>query len=300
VVVLFLAVLDLLLVGATAGLAFRRGRALDERELALRNMAYRRGFRLLGLAAVIEIVLLIVEEIALSAGQAGPIFSAVSNGISGRALVALLELLLMTPTMVIAWTDVDRDADELPVTLPGGRRLWLILPVLAAAWLALVAAAPEQTATASTNTSWSTSFQGASCAHFAGGRIVGAQFGASVGMRVEVCWNGSDAFVDGDPAIPLPQSAVDALEAEIPPAERGSLPDPNQLGSGDSGISACGADNLDDFETVSATRCSGVIDSGGTLHYSVTATVAGPVGLGRHDVTLTLVVDRNGHVLQRP
>jgi hypothetical protein len=137
--------------------------------------------------------------------------------------------------------------------------------------------------------------QGASCAPFAAGRIVDAEFGATVGMRVGVCWNGHDAFVWGDPRISLPQSAIAGL----------AVPAGVDLGAGDlnpaqSDITACGADNLDDFATVSGTSCTGVIDSAGTLHYSVRARVSAPFGLGQRDVILTLVVDRNGHVLQGP
>jgi hypothetical protein len=66
------------------------------------------------------------------------------------------------------------------------------------------------------------------------------------------------------------------------------------------GGASCGADNLDDFATVSATSCTGVIDSAGTLHYSVHARVSAPFGIGQRDVTLMLVVDRNGHVFERP
>ena len=299
--VLLLIGLDVVLIQATAGLAFTRRRALDERERALRDLAYRRGFRLLGLAMVLEVVVLIATDILafyLGGGAlAGLGLNAVDNGITGRALVALLELLVMMPTMVIAWVDGDRDEDEVLHAARRGWLAWLTLPAVALAWLILVAVGPEQVAAASRNSSLH-SLQGASCSHFAGGRIVGAQFGATVGMRVEVCWNGRDAFVVGDPSIPLPQSAIDGIEAPVPPSERASLP--TDLNPAQPDITACGSDNLDDFATVSVTRCAGVIDDAGTLHYSVRARVAGPFGIGQRDVTLTLVVDRNGRVLEQP
>ena len=189
-----------------------------------------------------------------------------------------------------------RVTDELPPGSPRRGLAWLAPPAVAAAWLVLLAVGPEQTAAASRNSS-SFSLQGASCAPFAGGRIVGTEFGATVGMRVGVCWNGHDAFVYGDPNIPLPPSAIAALEmpqgVDLGPG--GSNANPAQLD-----ITSCGADNLDDFATVSATSCTAVIDSTGTLHYTVHARVSAPFGIGQHDVTLSLVVDRNGHVLERP
>jgi hypothetical protein len=197
---------------------------------------------------------------------------------------------------VIAWVDPDRVTDEAPA---GSRRrglAWLALAAVAAAWLVLMAVGPEQAAAATRNTS-SFSLEGASCAPFAGGRIVGTEFGATVAMRVGVCWNGHDAFVFGDPTIPLPPSAIAALG--VPPGidlgPAGSYANPAQPQ-----LTSCGADNLDDFATVSATSCTAVIDSAGTLHYAVHARVSAPFGIAQHDVTLSLVVDRNGRVLQRP
>jgi hypothetical protein len=298
-VVLLLVGLDVALIRATDALAFTQ-RALDERERALRDMAYRRGFRLLGLAFVVEILVLTatgILEFYIDGNGHGLATAAVDNGITGRALVAVLEALLMLPTVVVAWVDPDRVADDMPATMPRHRLAWLTLPAVAVAWLALVAVGPEQAAAASRSHSSSFSVQGASCAPFAAGRIVDAEFGATVGMRVGVCWNGHDAFVWGDPGIPLPQSAIAGMA--VPPGlDIG--PGGSDVNPAQSDITACGADNLDDFATVSAINCTGVIDAAGTLHYSVRARVSAPLGIGQRDVTLTLVVDRNGHVLERP
>jgi hypothetical protein len=298
-VALLLAGLDVALIGATDALAFTNRRALDERERALRDMAYRRGFRILGLAFVVEILILIATSILsyyISGAAHGLATSVVDSGIPGRALVGLLEALIMLPTLVIAWVDPDRVTDEVPGRSPSHRLGWLALPAVAAAWLLLMAVGPEQAAAASRNTG-SFGLEGASCAPFAGGRIVGAEFGATVGMRVGVCWKGHDAFVFGDPNIALPRSAIAAIG--VPPGiDVGpGGPDANPA---DPQITSCGADNLDDFATVSATNCTGAIDSAGTLHYTVHARVSAPFGIGQRDVTLSLVVDRNGHVLQRP
>ncbi len=298
-VVLVLAGLDVLLVRATGGLAFARARNLDERERALRDLAYRRGFRLLGLGALLEVVVLMASAFLttiLLPGHSGIGDSAVNNGVSGRGLVILIELLVMTPTLVIAWVQADGESDEAGDGRRRARLAWLALPVVVAAWLALILLAPEQVVTAS-NASLASGVQGATCTYVATGHMVGAEFGATVSMRVEVCWNGQDAFVAGDPAIPLPASAAAAVEAGIPPADRPPLSDVNTLFPD---LSGCGQDNTEDFATVVSTTCAGVTDAGGTLHYSVRAVVSGPLGIGRHDVTLTLVVDRTGRVLQRP
>jgi hypothetical protein len=165
--------------------------------------------------------------------------------------------------------------------------------------VALLTIGPEQAVPASSNVTF-VSTQGATCNHFAGGRLIDAEFGATVGMRAEVCWNGHDAWVIGDPRMPLPQSAIDGMLAAMPPEARAGATDPSLLNPDDPDLSGCGLDNSGDFATVSPTNCTGHIDSAGTLHYSVHAVVSGPFGVGRHDVTLSLVVDRNGRVLQRP
>jgi hypothetical protein len=165
--------------------------------------------------------------------------------------------------------------------------LVLVLPAIAAAWLLAVAVAPSQAAEASTNWQISgPSLAGASCRHFAAGRVVGAGFGGLVGLRAEVCWNGRQAFLFGDPAAPPPPGVIPAELGGMPP-----IPD----------LTACGVDNQDDFATVSGTRCTATTDPDGTLHYSVHARVAPvPFGIAARDVALTLVVTRDGRVLEAP
>jgi hypothetical protein len=297
-VVLCLVVLDLLLVRATAGLAFTRRTTLDERESALRDHAYRRGFRLLGVALAVELLIVIATaylSFALSnLGQNGAFSGStqLNNVITGRGLTAIIELLVMLPTLMIAWADPDHEA---PGREPVRRAalLWLSVPALAAAWLLVVSTAPEQATAASTNSS-SFGLAGATCAQFSAGRIVGSQFGATVGLRVGVCWNGTTAFVTNDPSIPLPPSALAAMG--VPSGTPANFFNP-----ADVSITACGADNLDDFATVSGVTCRSTVDAAGTLDYTVRAHVSAlPVGIGQRDVTMTLVVDRNGRVLARP
>ncbi len=208
--VLLLVGLDVALITATDALAFTRRRSLDERERALRDMAYRRGFRLLGLAFAVEILIVIATGIAsfyISGAGHGLGTPLVDSGISGRALIGLLELLVMLPTLVIAWVDPDRVTDETPASSTRRVLAWLALPAVAAAWLVLLAVGPAAGRRRAAQYIILQS-RGSELRPIRRGRIVGAEFGATVGMRVGVCWNGHDAFVYGDPNIPLPPSAI--------------------------------------------------------------------------------------------
>ena len=299
VIVLVLAGLDAALVGVTGGLVFTR-RPLDERESALRDFAYRRGFRLLGLALAVAIVLFIVGSslsVSLRSGSpGGPAFPELNNVVTGRGLVAMLELLVMLPTLMVAWTDVGQaDADSVePERRPYLVALLALLSV-ACAWLLLIILAPEQAVGPgpNANSSGDSGLQGSACMHVVAGRMIGGEFGATVGMRVEACWNRTVAYVWADPSIPLPRSVVAA--ANLPPgapadAMNPSLPD----------LTSCTADEVDDFAYISQT-CTAVIDAAGTLHYTVRAHVSAlPGGIGGRDVSLVLVVTREGRVLASP
>ena len=309
--VLVLVGLDVVLLNSTDGLAFARSRSLDERQRALRDRAYRLGFRLLGLA----FVLLLVASILVAALEAfvaqdatGPVTAQLDSGLSGRMLVAIVELLVMMPTLVIAWVapdPVDEEAAELPSASTRRRRnaraIWLSLPVVAATWICVAAVTPVQTAVAATNFSVGFEMSGATCRHVVAGRIVGAEFGATVGLRAEVCWNHTDAFVVGDPAFPLPTSAVAGLGPPgVSPPPAASM-DPSGFNRADPSLTECGGDSSDDFAALSSLRCSATIDSAGTLHYGVHAHVSVlPFSIGARDITMSLVVDRDGRILAQP
>jgi hypothetical protein len=297
IAVLVLVALDAVLISITGGLAFAR-RPLDERESALRDFAYRRGFRLLGLALAVELVLYIASSYltySLAAGsQGGPSSPELNNVITGRGLVAMLELLVMLPTLMVAWTNVDEaDRDG------AGPRRWSVrdtgLALLATivAWLVLVALAPEQAVGPNANSSSGGGPQGSVCTHVVSGRMVGAEFGATVAMRVEACWNGTVAFVWGDASIPLPRSVAAAMQ--LPPGAPADVVDPSFPF-----LTSCTGDNVDDFASVAQT-CSATFDAAGTLHYTVRAHVTAlPGGIGARDLTLVLVVTRDGRVITSP
>src|SRR6202035_5721918 len=94
--------LDALLGIMTGWLAFQPTSRLDERQRALRDRAYRMAFRLVGAGVVLMLGLYIVGVILDSILNAGPSPST-SDGFSARTILALVELLIITPTGVVAW-----------------------------------------------------------------------------------------------------------------------------------------------------------------------------------------------------
>ena len=121
--------------------------------------------------------------------------------------------------------------------------------------------------------------------------MIGAEFGGTVGLRAYVCWNGTDAFVWGDPNLPLPAS----LNRNFKPFTAHDFDAAMTLETG------CGLDNVSDFAAVGQTTCAERIDASGTMHYTVSARVSPiPFGIASREVTLDLVVTRTGKVLERP
>jgi hypothetical protein len=299
-----LAGLDILLLQATAWLAFHRASGLDERQIILRDLAYRRGFRWIGLAMVLFYVLWLGSDIAVTVVSATtsqfsiPAFSAVNTGIPGRIVIAMAELLLMLPTCVIAWReDGGGDTDGVADGTERDRRrawvAWLVLPGIIAAWFAAVVWLPLQSAPHGSFSSSGGGPSGTTCQTYAGGVMVGAEFGASVGLRANVCWDGSVAYVSGNPSLPLPASVVhDYSVPEFTPSASDINPAQPML-------SGCGLDNLSDFAAVGQTTCTERIDANGTLHYAVTARVSPlPFGIASREVSVDLVVTRTGRVLE--
>lgn len=270
--VLALVALDVALIRVTGGLAFARRASLDERLASVRDLAYRRGFRLLGLGVVLALVGSAIGTYITFVAETA---SQVDGGIGGRLLVALAELVVIMPTLVLAWSRATRQPG------PIGLRWALAVPAVAAAWLLYVGWTPAQTAPASRSFSADSSATDSTCQHFVAGRVVGAGLGATVGLRAEVCWNGRQAFVIGDPGLPLPD---------------GVAADPNNRF-----LTACDADDAEDFAAVTGKTCTASIDGDGTLRYAVRARVS-PLRLpvGARDVAMDLVVTRDGKVLSRP
>jgi hypothetical protein len=297
VVVVVLAGLDILLLQATGWLAFRRGSALDERQTALRDRAYRRGFRLIGLAVLLLGLVWFVSYVFVAQDATVSAGAGIDSGIAGRVLVVAAELVTMMATCVVAWReDGSPESDGVAAGAGQGRNgqwvAWLLLPAIVAAWLLAVAWGPPQSvARGSISIIGGGPASGWTCHEFGGGTMIGAEFGATVGLRAYVCWDGTDAFVWGDPAVPPPAS----LNHYFKPFTALEFDGANTLETG------CGMDNLSDFASVGATTCTERIDAGGTMHYTVSARVSPlPFGIASREVSVALVVTRTGKVLEQP
>jgi len=304
--VAILAGLDILLCRATGALAFRRASGLDERQRRLRDFAYRRGFRWIGLAIVLLYVVWIGSDIAVTVVSATtsqfsiPAVSDVDTGISGRIVLAMAELLLMLPTSVIAWRR-DGGGGKEGVDDERGRNRhqrwmsWLAVPGIIAVWLAAVVWLPSQSAPRGSFSASGGGPSGTTCQDFAGGTMVGSEFGATVGLRADVCWDDTVAYVWGNPGLPLPASATS--DYGVP----GFTPPASWVNPAQPMLSGCGLDNTGDFAAVSHTTCTEHIDAHGTMHYTVSARVSPlPFGIASREVSIELVVTRAGKVLEQP
>jgi hypothetical protein len=125
--------------------------------------------------------------------------------------------------------------------------------------------------------------------------MVGTEFGATVGFRADICWDGSVAYVLGNPSLPLPLRAL--RDYGVP----GFAPPESWVNPAQPLLSECGLDNLSDFASLGPTTCTARIDADGTLRYTVSARVSPlPFGIASREVTVDLVVTRTGSVLEQP
>lgn len=277
-VLLALVGLDALLGVTTGWLAFQPTSRLDERQRALRDRAYRMAFRLVGAGVVLMLGLYIAGVILYSIMNAGPP-AATSDGFSARTILAIVELLIITPTGVVAWL-LPSDSES------GDRRpaRWLpllVVPAVALVWVTGVLSAPMQSTMVARTPDTGFMMGGATCGHFGAVRRLAAGFGGAVRLEAEVCWNGQQAFAFGDPALPRPLS--------VPPEEF-SMPLP--------GLTSCATLPLDtDFGRV-VEQCTGQIDADGTLHIDLSGQVSPlPGGFLARDVQIRLVVTADGRVV---
>jgi len=277
-IVLALIALSVVLGVRTGWLAFQSTSRLDERQATLRDRAYRIGFRLVGAGVLVMFVLYIVGVI-LQAIMLGPQSQATSDGFSARTVLAILELLAIAPTAVIAWL---LPSDSEPANGPATRWLPLMaVPIVALAWIIAVLAAPLQTTVLATVPDNSFTMSAAKCGHFGAVKRVASGFGGAARLEAEVCWNGQQAFTYGDPSLPRPTSL---------PSEEFSRPLP--------GLTICAPLATDtDFGNV-VERCTGQIDADGTLHLALRGQVSPlPGSVGAREVQIQLVVTRDGKLL---
>jgi hypothetical protein len=282
IVVLALIALDVVLGLKTHWLAFSPRRRLDERQAAVRDDAYRTAFHWMRAAIIVMLILASIGAgLASIEGGPGP------AGASLRFLVAFLELIVILPSAVIAWQgDV---ASHSPEASSHPVRRWsalIVIPVLALGWFAVASVLPTRTVVATpVPGSLLFSMEGASCQHYAVEKEIAAGFGGTLGVRAEVCWNGRQAFVVGDPSLPLPQ---------------GILPHQEVLPAGPAipSITSCSAGRSESDFGVASQTCTEHIDADGTMTLTARGRVSPlPFELGARDLEVQLTVDRDGKVI---
>jgi hypothetical protein len=277
-ILLALVALDVVLGVTTGWLAFQPTTRLDERQAALRDRAYRIGFRLVGAGVLVMVILFIIGAI-LQSILVGPQSGSTSDGFSARTLLAILELFLIAPTAVIAWL-LPEDYEATNST-PARWLPLIAVPLVALAWVVGVLAAPTQTTVLATIPDNSFTMGAAKCGHLGAVKRLASGFGGAARLEAEVCWNGQQAFTYGDPTLPRPASL---------PTEEFSMAFP--------GLTSCMPLPTDtDFGSV-VEHCTGNIDADGTLRLVLNGRVLPlPGGAGARDVQIQLVVTRDGRVV---
>lgn len=278
-ILVFLAMvaLDVALWISTGWLAFMPTSRLDERQTALRDRAYRVGFRLVGTGVVAMVILAWVGSITTFYAL-GPQPQSFAEGFSARTIIALIELLAIAPTAVVAWF---LPADDMAAGHSPVRWLPVVAVVLvAAAWVTGILTARVQLVTA-TRVPGSLSMDAATCGDFDAVSRVAGGLGGVARLQAEICWNGQQAFAVGDPALPRPASL---------PAEEFAHPMP--------GLTRCAPQPVDtDFARIDQ-QCLVQIDGDGTLHYTVISHMHPlPYEIGSRVIRIQLVVTRDGKVV---
>ena len=277
--------LDAALIARTGALAFLPDNRLDERLIGARDHAYRLAFRLIGVALLL-LVLSQFPAVYILGSSGGPSQrDTLWDGVSPPVAFALLQTLVILPTMVLAWRGhvearKERSRRELGVAL--------LAPILAAglvaiAWSGLVSAAVPRVAHSVAVPDPEMSVAGTTCAHIISIHDAGFGLAGVVRFRDEVCWNGRVAFVFGAGAlVPIPAGAPPDLTSI-------ALPD----------LMSCGPDlDRQDFVRISDAKCSAVVDSSGTLHYRASGHVfPTPLDIGGRDLLMELVVRADGHIV---
>jgi hypothetical protein len=270
--------LDVVLGIRTGWLAFRMRSAMDERQLGIRDEAYRVAYQLMRTGIVIMLVAgVFATGVNALAGTAA------LAGISPRYLVACLELLVVLPTAALAW---NRVAGQGLHRSPARYLSLLVVPLVLAGWGLLVSTFPAKASVApSSNVSFS--IAGSSCEQLVLHKEIAAGFGGGIGLHVEVCWNGQKAFAVGDPAFPLPPNVLP--DQDLMPREALSMPE----------LTACAPARSETDFSVVAQRCSEQNGPDGTMTLIVDGTVSSlPGGLLKRTLEAKLIVDRNGKILE--
>jgi hypothetical protein len=182
-----LLVTNMLLRFTTHSLAIAPDAAIDERQSAVRNRAYRLSHKVLAVAFGIPLWLLFLHA---GSGRSSLLAYAAENF---GLIVAYLELLFFTPTVIIAWNEPDAVVDEedgaFRVPARGYVVLGLtVLVVLSPLLLSATVAVSEQ---GSTETRPLPGYGASLCRYVRANEHVGWGISANVRMDGAYCWNGN-------------------------------------------------------------------------------------------------------------
>jgi hypothetical protein len=256
-----LVLLNVALGWATLRMASAPDAAVDERQEALRNRSHRIAYWTFALAVGGTIVVAQVASPVSRSWVAGALTS-------GGGAIAFLELLFVLPGMVVAWLEPDHLPPETAVPALGGRaRLALIMLAVAIAWPALLSVGLVVLPVRTTSAVKPLDSVGPQtrCVEL----MASSQVGFGVEARVPV-----HAVACGDGRTASQGWGLNRSDCEIASAT---------------------------FATVTADQCSRTVGADGTLHFTYGVTVRPSVlpFLSR-EVTMQVVVDRNGRVVRFP
>ena len=259
--VLLIVAFCLVLLGrATRRIASAPEYAVDERQEALRNRAHRIAY---GLLAVSVGATVLIADLASSDSRRW-----LAGAIQGGPVFAFLILLFFLPTMVIAWLEPDRLADETAAARMASPRArlglamvatCLLVPFLLSAGLAVLpVSTTAYTAPASDEPD-------SNCKFFQAYRQAGVGIFAGIQLSAEACWDGKHAY----PKWGLSSSDCHVLTAAL--------------------------------AQVTTARCSRTTDSEGSLHFTYQAIVRPSLlPFVTRELAVHLTLARDGKVVQFP
>jgi hypothetical protein len=264
--VLLLVVLNVSLGTATQRVATAPDTTVDERQEAMRNRAHRIAYAIFAVAVGGTVV---VADVASQQTR-----SWLGSTVGSGGLIVFLELLFVLPAMVMAFLEPAYPAvevRELEGHRPHGRRartamallaLTVAIPVLLSLAIAVLPPSTSRTLAATTDGGGSGA---TACREFYANTHVGLGIEATFPLHAMVCWNGKRAF------------------------ETFGMNNSDCLG----GSSA--------LTTATTTQCTRTTAADGTLAFTYRTDVASSlIPFVHRDVTLRLVIDRNGTVEQFP
>jgi hypothetical protein len=263
---LLLVVLNVSLGTATQRVATAPDTTVDERQEAMRNRAHRLAYAIFAVAVGGTVV---VADVASEQTR-----SWLGSTAGGGGVIVFLELLFVLPAMVMAFLEPAYpavDVRELEGHRHRGRRagtamallaLTVAIPVVLSLAIAVLPPSTSTTLAATTDGSGSGA---TACREFYANSHVGLGIEATVPLHAMVCWNGKRAF------------------------ESFGMNNSDCLG----GSSV--------LTTGTTTQCTRTTATDGTLAFTYRTDVASSlIPFVHRDVTLRLVIDRNGTVEQFP